>query len=163
MRIEGIKSYQYDAANQQLIKQQEKQGFEDITDELMKEKEVKEIYVDSMKQQMDLTGEQMKAEREKLKIMLTCLEISRRITAGDKVPPADHRYLLKHDSGLYARSISMRFPKNNPHEYKRISQDEEREDELLFQNANESQCMDVLSNSESSAQEASRIELDIKV
>jgi len=37
---------------------------------------------------------------------------------------------MKHDSALYARSILMRFPKNNPHEYKRLSEDKERQNKL---------------------------------
>jgi len=91
---------------------------------LEEQKNEKESNLEAMNQQLDTSGKQMKAEREKLKILLNCLEISRRITGGDKVPQADHQYLMKHDSSLYARSILMRFPKNNPHEYKRLSEKE---------------------------------------
>ncbi|HBC98070.1 MAG TPA: hypothetical protein DC034_14930 [Clostridium sp.] len=157
MRVDGIKTNKY-TDSQQLIKQREKKEPVEITKELMIEKET---YVNSMKQQVNLTGEQIKAEREKLKIMLTCLEISRRITAGDKVPAADHKYLLKHDSALYARSITMRFPKNNPHEYKRISEDEEKR-ELKMGNADKIHCLDEI-NEESSVQEVFCAEIDMKV
>ena len=71
----------------------------------------------SSKQQMD-------EEKDKMDVALTCMVIARRISGGDKVPAADHQYLLKHDPALYARSTMMRFTKNNPYEYKRFSKEE---------------------------------------
>lgn len=71
----------------------------------------------SSKQQMD-------EEKDKMDVTLTCLVIARRISGGDKVPAADHQYLLKHDPALYARSTMMRITKNNPYEYKRFSKEE---------------------------------------
>ncbi|HHY26636.1 MAG TPA: hypothetical protein GX523_07785 [Desulfitobacterium dehalogenans] len=90
---------------------------------MAEQKNQQEVYLETMNQQMKISGEQMKGEKEKLKILLTCLEISRRLAGGDKVSQADHQYLMKHDSALYARSILMRFPKHNPHEYKQLSED----------------------------------------
>ncbi|AFM01623.1 MULTISPECIES: hypothetical protein [Desulfitobacterium] len=97
---------------------------------MAEQKNQQEAYLEAMNQQMKISGEQMKGEKEKLKILLTCLEISRRLAGGDKVPQADHQYLMKHDSALYARSILMRFPKHNPHEYKQLSEDSGCRDEL---------------------------------
>ena len=74
----------------------------------------------------------MEEEKDQMKIMLICLEISRRIMAGDKVPLKDHKYLLKHDPGLYGKSISMRFPKSDPDEYKQLSEDEEENPSEIF-------------------------------
>lgn len=161
MQTGNIKPYQY-VYNQQLIKSEEnsiggkiaspavekQKSAKKTTEELMKEKET---YVNMMKQEVNASEKQMEAEKERLEIMITCLEISRRITGGDKVPPADHKYLMKHDSGLYARSISLRLPKNDPFEYKRISKEED---------ANKQQSLDELTKSEHSVQE---IPLDIKV
>lgn len=84
----------------------------------------KEAHRVRMNELLKISVKQIKEEREKMKVMLTCLEISRRIAAGDKVPQADHQYLMKHDPALYARSIIRRFPKQNPYEYKRISEDD---------------------------------------
>lgn len=85
---------------------------------------------EQLNQQLEASGEQAKDERDKLKIMLTCMEIARRIAGGDTVPPEDHKFLMKHDFALYARSVLQRFPKNNPHEYKRLSKDEDCKDAL---------------------------------
>ncbi len=74
----------------------------------------------SMKQ----AQERQKAEEEGLKVLMTCLEISRRIISGDRVPPKDHEYLMKHDMELYVRSITMRRYKEDPYEYKQLSEDE---------------------------------------
>lgn len=81
-----------------------------------------------LRQQFEIAGEQTKAEKDKLEIMLTCMEIARRISGGDNVPSEDHKFLMKHDFALYARSILQRFPKSNPHEYKRLSKDEDCRD-----------------------------------
>lgn len=80
--------------------------------------------------QLEVFGEQMQGEKDKLKIMLACMEIARRISGGDTIPPDDHKFLMKHDFALYARSILHRFPKNNPHEYKRLSWDDGCQDGL---------------------------------
>ncbi|WP_349947085.1 hypothetical protein ABFV83_01160 [Lacrimispora sp. BS-2] len=125
MRIEHGNPYGYDV-NRNLTREP-----------LEKQKDEKESYMAAMSQQLETSGEQTKAEREKLKILLNCLEISRRIAGGDKVPPADHQYLMKHDSALYARSVMMRFPKNNPHEYKRLTQERERQSNPQDQMTNE--------------------------
>ena len=85
---------------------------------------------EQLKQQFEIMGEQSKAEANKLKIMLTCMEIARRITGGDIVPPDDHKFLMKHDFALYARSMLYRFPRNNPHAYKRLSWDDGCQDGL---------------------------------
>lgn len=69
-------------------------------------------------------GESMRSEQDAMKIRRTCLEISRRIISGDEVPQKDHKYLMKHDMELYARSISLRRHKEDPHKYKQLSEDE---------------------------------------
>jgi hypothetical protein len=73
---------------------------------------------------LKLTGNEIKETSNKQDIALKCLIISRRIMAGDKVPVEDHRFLQKHDPELYGKAILMRLPKQDPHEYKRISEDD---------------------------------------
>ena len=74
--------------------------------------------------EMEFNRQKMNNEKEKMKIALTCLEISRRIISGDSVPYNDHKFLLKNDPQLYGRSMSMRFPKNNPFKYRQLSDKE---------------------------------------
>ena len=117
----------------------------------------KEAYV----QRLGITGKRMKEENEKLKNLLTCLEISRRITAGDKVPQADHQFLQKYDPALYARSIAMRFPKNNPYQYKRLSKDDECKNECPINAAAGVENLKPIDR-EPSVQEISDAVLDIR-
>lgn len=86
-------------------------------------KAAEQIKYEQMK--MKQTAEKQKAEQDAMKVLITCLEISRRIISGDKVPPKDHQYLMEHDMALYAKSIMMRIPKKDPHEYDQLSEDEE--------------------------------------
>lgn len=74
---------------------------------------------------MKQAGENMKAEQEAMKILITCLEIARRIMSGDEVPHKDHKYLIEHDIGLYARAVSLRRHKEDPHKYDQLSEDEQ--------------------------------------
>ncbi|HML38588.1 MAG TPA: hypothetical protein PKA19_14405 [Bacillota bacterium] len=78
----------------------------------------------AMRAQMKQAEESAKAEQDELKALITCMEISRRIISGDKVPPKDHQYLMEHDMGLYARSIMLRRFKEDPYEYDQLSEDE---------------------------------------
>lgn len=113
MQIENSRAYHY-VYDRQLDRPQ-------IGESLEKRLQEKDDCV----QQLGIMGQQMEEERGKLKQLMTCMEISRRIAGGDKVPPADHRYLREHDPALYFRSISMRFPKSNPYQYKQISREDE--------------------------------------
>ena len=62
-----------------------------------------------------------------LKKMLKCQKIAARIMAGDKVPPADERYLMENDPESYKLAIAMRKPKEDPKEYDSVLEDEDRE------------------------------------
>ncbi|MCL2102420.1 MAG: hypothetical protein FWH25_00080 [Syntrophorhabdaceae bacterium] len=57
-------------------------------------------------------------------VRMKCLQIAMRIIKGDKVPMADHQYLMKHDPELYAKAITHRMPNENPKEHDRLSEDE---------------------------------------
>lgn len=69
---------------------------------------------------------EMKAEMEQLKVQKRCMEISRRIMAGKKVPPQDERYLMEHDPEGYKITIALRKPpKKNEKECESVLKDEE--------------------------------------
>lgn len=99
---------------------QKKKPSDDLL-ELLKEKKK---FLEGFEDQSVVDRQQLKEENKQMKILLTCLEISKRITAGDKVPPKDYNYLRKHDPSLYGRSMSMRIPKSNPRKYKQLSPNE---------------------------------------
>lgn len=74
----------------------------------------------------DADSAEMKAEMEQLKVQQRCMEISRRIMAGKKVPPQDERYLMEHDPEGYKITIALRKPpRKNEKECKSVLEDEE--------------------------------------
>ncbi|WP_341300641.1 hypothetical protein MHB44_20410 [Lysinibacillus sp. FSL H8-0500] len=101
----------------QLKKQQEREQ------ELKRQEKIAE----QLKRETEATKKQMEAEKDALKIYMTCLEIARRITAGDKVPMKDHKYLIEHDPALYGKSLTLRISKEDPKEHKQLSEDEEQQ------------------------------------
>lgn len=121
-----------------MVKPSEKAGKEPVLpleiapppaeDTLKAQQSGKELSPEAMHEQLGLLGQQMTEEQEKYKSLLLCLEIARRISGGDTVPQADHKYLREHDSALYVKAITTRFPKNNPHKYKRLSREEDHRD-----------------------------------
>ena len=62
-----------------------------------------------------------------MKELDTCQTIAARITAGDKVPDEDLRYLMRHDPDSYRLAIAMRKPKPDPRLWKSALDDEQRE------------------------------------
>lgn len=71
-------------------------------------------------------SEELKAETDRLKVWRRCMEISRRIMAGKKVPPQDERYLMEHDPEGYKITIALRKPpKRNEKECESVLKDEE--------------------------------------
>lgn len=72
-------------------------------------------------------GNEMDAEIEQLKVQQRCMEISRRIMAGKKVPPKDEQYLMEHDPEGYKITIALRKPpKKNEKECKSVLEDEDK-------------------------------------
>lgn len=47
------------------------------------------------------------------------------------MPAADHQFLLEHDPALYARSISMRLPKDDPYEYEQFSEEDKQQTDIV--------------------------------
>ena len=71
-------------------------------------------------------SEELKAETDQLKVRRRCMEISRRIMAGKKVPPQDERYLMEHDPEGYKLTIALRKPpKKDEKECESVLKDEE--------------------------------------
>ncbi|GLC90221.1 hypothetical protein [Lysinibacillus piscis] len=109
--------------------------------QLEQELKRQEQQAEQLKREMEASKKQMEAEKDAFKIYTTCLEIARRITAGDKVPSKDHHYLLEHDPALYGKSLTLRIEKEDPEEYEQLSEDEEstnRMSEIPSQNSDSS-------------------------
>lgn len=79
---------------------------------------------------LKLTKSQSKEDKNKKDVFLKCLEISRRILAGDEVPPADHKYLMENNPELYLRSILMKKYQDCPRKYKQLTEDEDIQDQI---------------------------------
>jgi len=56
----------------------------------------------------------MDSLKKRLDIMNKCAKISASISAGDRVPPEDLRYLKEHDMNAYRLAMVTRKPKHNP-------------------------------------------------
>lgn len=76
-------------------------------------------------QQLETANAQAKAQGDEIETRIKCLKIAMRIMCGDKVHPADYKYLAEHDISLFAKAIMMRREKENPEEHGRISEDDE--------------------------------------
>ncbi len=80
--------------------------------------------VKRMAEQMTKMGQEEKDEnastsmldsyKKQLDIMNKCAKISASISAGDRVPPEDLRYLKEHDMNAYRLAMATRKPKHDP-------------------------------------------------
>ena len=118
MRIKDTGIYNYEI-KQQFDSEKIKELLKENQDEL-----------ERIKKQFENSAEDTKSSQEAMKILITCLEISRRIIAGDIVPIKDHKFLREHDPALYAKSILMRIPKKKPYKYKQLSEDDKEQNRL---------------------------------
>lgn len=69
---------------------------------------------------------ELEAEMEQMKVRRRCMEISRRIMAGKRVPPQDEQYLMEHDPEGYKLTMALRKPpKKDEKECESVLKDEE--------------------------------------
>ena len=105
-----------------VISAENKQGIEgqSLTDQQQAAKQE----MDEMNRLLKNAKAQVAAEKESAEVRRKCLIIAGRIIAGDDVPRKDHRYLAKHDLGLYCRAICMRIVREKARRRRAISDDE---------------------------------------
>lgn len=96
---------------------------------------------DEMNRLLKSAEAQAAEEKESAEVRRKCLIIAGRIIAGDEVPRKDHRYLAKHDLGLYCRAICMRIVREKARRRRAISDDESA-------NSNEGSSVDSFGNAE---------------
>lgn len=108
-----------------------------------------------LKRETEAAKKRMEDEKNALKTYVTCLEIARRITAGDKVPTKDHKFLLEHDPALYGKALTLRIAKENPEEHKQLSEDEDQQ----TSSSSETSAGD----NEPLQQDISNVAIDIKI
>ena len=89
--------------------------------------------LDDLRNEMQALREGLKQAREAgegaaqaWKERIKCLQIAMRIMSGDIVPEEDHRYLREKDMELYSRAIQLRIVKEDPEEYDRLSDDDDK-------------------------------------
>ena len=78
-----------------------------------------------LREELERAGEAGEGAAEMWKIEIKCLQIAMRIMSGNKVPPADHRFLMDNKPELYAKAITMKMEKVDPKELDRLSEEEE--------------------------------------
>lgn len=77
-----------------------------------KEQSTGSSWLDHMKKEMD--------------IMDKCARISASISAGDRVPPEDLKYLKEHDMNAYRLAMVTRKPKKDPEDKESVLSDEDK-------------------------------------
>lgn len=92
--------------------------------------DLKEMY----QEQLEAAKEAAKAAGEGMEDMAKIIEIARRISRGDKVPPSDEKKLMEFDSDLYqvAKAAAALHAKEKRKEHDALFEDEtEHQDEKL--------------------------------
>lgn len=84
---------------------------------------LKEMY----QRQLEAAKESAKAAGEGMNELAKIIEISRRISNGDKVPASDEKKLMEYDSGLYqaAKAAAMLHADEKHKEYSSLFEEEE--------------------------------------
>ena len=71
-------------------------------------------------------SQELDAQMEALRVQQKCMEISRRIMAGKRVPPEDEQYLMEHDPEGYKLTIALRRPPKDDEECESVLNEEDR-------------------------------------
>lgn len=71
-------------------------------------------------------SQELDAQMEALRVQQKCMEISRRIMAGKRVPPEDEQYLMEHDPEGYKLTIALRRPPKDDEECESVLDEEDR-------------------------------------
>lgn len=89
--------------------------------------EISENLKEMYQQQLEAAKESAKAVGEGMQELAKIIEISRRISNGDKVPASDEKKLMEYDSGLYqaAKAAAMLHADEKHKEYSSLYEDEE--------------------------------------
>lgn len=77
------------------------------------------------REQMDSAQQEAEAAKKEYENLGKCLEISRRILKGDKVPHKDMKFLMEKQPKLYKQSILLRASNAHPKKHKSLVKDEE--------------------------------------
>jgi hypothetical protein len=84
----------------------------------------------ALKERIENARQQGDAAAKSLDTQRKCRIIAMRIINGDIVPDADHRFLMENDPEMYKRAIMLRRHKQDPDEYDRLSDDEEKSSKI---------------------------------
>lgn len=115
--------------------------------------ELKEMY----QEQLEAAKEAAKAAGEGMEDMAKIIEIARRISRGDKVPPSDEKKLMEFDSDLYqvAKAAAALHAKEKHKEHDALFEDEnENQDEKMRELKREDSSRRERSSGTAAAEEA---------
>ena len=98
----------------------------DANERLEEEKRGVSVEISENLNQAESAKEAAKAAGEGMNELAKIIEISRRISNGDKVPPGDEKKLMEYDSGLYmaAKAAAMLHAKEKHKEYDSLFEEE---------------------------------------
>ena len=115
--------------------------------------DLKEMY----QEQLEAAKEAAKAAGEGMEDMAKIIEIARRISRGDKVPPSDEKKLMEFDSDLYqvAKAAAALHAKEKRKEHDALFEDEnENQDEKMRELKRENSSRKESSSEVTAAEEA---------
>lgn len=104
----------------------------DATVQISEEARQKYMELELLKQDAERLREQREAGEKYAVDMAKIMEIFRRISRGDKVPPSDEKKLMEHSSELYqaAKSAAMLAQNEKRKEHKALFEEEDELDKL---------------------------------
>lgn len=85
--------------------------------------------IEDLREQMQQIQEQSKSQAEEYKILLKCMKIALNVASGNKVPEQDQQYLRENNPELFAQSLEMRIPNENPEECDSVTKEDESSDD----------------------------------
>ncbi|MGJ4849364.1 hypothetical protein ACH6CV_03840 [Bacillota bacterium Meth-B3] len=90
-------------------------------------------YMEKMLSQLEDANASADALGDAMDVEIKCMIIASRIMRGHKVPKADHQFLMKNKPELYMKALMLRTLRKNPKpkKYKRLSEEEEKEDSRI--------------------------------
>ena len=101
-------------------------------------------FMQEMLSQLEDANASAEATGDAFDVEAKCMIIAGRIMRGHKVPKADHQFLMKNKPELYMKALMLRAVRKNPKpkKYKRLSEEEERQDNRVSSAADASRGSD---------------------
>ena len=106
-----------------VVSEEARQSANDMQKKLEEMRSGYRMLLDELRRAQEAGSGMADAIKEKIK----CMRIAMRIMSGGVVPIEDKRYLAEKDPQLYFQAISLRVEKEDPEEYERLSDEEDKD------------------------------------